>query len=163
MTKLTLWIVVGAVVLGGAWYFWPNTAETPKPSVSPVPSGSVASPQKTTTPTLTVTPIPTITVATPPTPTETPGLIVQEVRAYTVTIQNSAFTPSPLTIKRGDVVIFQNVSGFMQTVTALNKMFDSKNLPTGQEWQLETANLSPGTYEYKSTLHTSIRGTLMIQ
>ncbi len=156
MNKLIL-LVVAVIIAGGAWYFWP-VSNTAHPAASSTPAGSAktaqSSPSTSPSPARTTTPVPS--------PSTTPGLIFREAQIYTVTIQDSTFAPTPLTVRQGDLVIFQNTSTFTQTVTALNKVFDSKTLYPGESWQLETANMSLGTYEYRSTLHTVIRGTLIV-
>ncbi len=78
-----------------------------------------------------------------------------------VTIQNFAFSPSALTVKKGTVVIFTNADSVAHTVTASE--FDSGQLQTGQSFKLDTSNLAPGTYNYSCTIHPSMTGSLIVQ
>lgn len=163
--KYTLIAAGVAVVLVGGFLVLrhQSVVETLIGTLSPSPKVTASR-----TPTSTVTPTPVPTSTPRPTPTvlpvsPTPGVIVQEHKAYTVTIQNLAYSPTPLTVQQGDVVTFKNLDTLTHTVTAFNLQFDSKNIWSGGQWTLITANLAPGTYDYHCTLHPSMRGTLIIQ
>lgn len=144
----------------------PSTSSKPSVSATPKPTGSLS---PTPTPTYTITPTPTPSASsspTPsisPTPTPTPTLIVNETKAYVVVIQSLAFNPTPLTVKKGDIVTFQNMDNFTHKIQARNLTFVSPNIAANQEWTLETANLNPGTYDYYSTTHPTATGSLIIE
>lgn len=175
MKKLLIFVVVVAVIGAGVWYYKSRQGAYAPAGVSPTPSAMVSvSPTPSPTPSRTPlgTPVssrtPSSTSSPQATPTTasstpTPGVIFQQTVIHDVNIQGFAFSPSPLTVKKGDVVVFKNFDTPTHTVTALNKMFDSKNIRSGDQWTLETANLSPGSYEYQCTLHPSMRGTIVVQ
>lgn len=150
--KYALILIIIAVVAITGWL----TFRTPSPaSTTPTP---------TTTPTMTPTPTPKPTTVRTPTPTPTPDLIVQEAAIHTVTIQNFAFTPSSVTAKRGDIVVFRNMDSTTHTVTSATRgAFESGSLATGAQWTFATANMAPGTYAYHCSIHPSMQGTIIIQ
>ena len=148
MKNIIIGLISVAVIVVGYAVFRPQLAVAPTPTPSPT---ATASPTK----------VPGTSKT--PTPTPTPGIIIRETKIHQATIQNFKFSPSPLTVVQGDIVIFTNMDGIVHTVTALTKQFDSKNLRQGDQWTLATANLAPGTYEYQCTPHPSMRGTLIVQ
>lgn len=161
MKNIILFVVIAAVLVGGIVYFRNRGGYAPtdaSPSVSmsttPVPTAvPTATPSHSALPSGSNTP--------PATPT--PGVIFQQTVIHDVNIQGFAFSPATLTVKKGDVVVFKNLDSVTHTVTALNKFFDSNNLRQNDQWTLETANLAPGTYIYQCTIHTSMRGTIVVQ
>jgi plastocyanin len=162
-------IIVGAVAIFAAGYvYFQGMPGDQSAKISPTPTlaATVKATPKTTpqaTPKATTiymgTPGPTNTTL-PASPT--PGIIVQEHQVFQVSIKDFKFSPSPLTVRQGDVVVFTNLDNSTHTVTAFNLQFDSKNIRNNEHWNLVTANLAPGTYEYRCTLHPSMRGTLIV-
>lgn len=154
-------LAVTAVLVAGYLYFKGMPADQ-SAKISPTPTTTATVSPKTTPKATTIhmgTPAPTNTTL-PASPT--PGIIVQEHQIIRVNIQNFQYAPNSVTAKKGDVVIFTNMDNSTHTVTALNLQFDSNNIRTGEQWTLTTANLAAGTYEYRCTLHPSMRGTLVI-
>ena|SRR5581483_12368216 len=79
-----------------------------------------------------------------------------------VHIKNFAFTPSPLTIKTGTMVQFINDDPVAHTVTATDgKEFDSGNLDQNAKWSHTFTKA--GTYTYLCSLHTYMKGTIVVQ
>ncbi|MEK7638010.1 MAG: cupredoxin domain-containing protein [Patescibacteria group bacterium] len=161
MKKLLIFIAVAAIISAGAWYYRGKQRANAPADVSPTPSavGSVSpAPSATPSPTPSRTPLGTPVSASP-----TPGLIVNEVKFYTVVIQNFAFVPTTLTVKKGDLIQFTNLDSSNHTVTSLTGKFESGSMPQNASWDLETANMAPGTYEYRCNIHPTMRGTIVVQ
>lgn len=138
-----------ALVVGGVAFMMqspdggtPVITETPKSSVSVVPTSKQAAPTSTAT------------IAPSTTPT---------AQSHAVTLESFAFAPRSFTVKRGDAVIFTNKDSAGHTVTSLTGAFESGIFTKNQTFRLDTSTLAPGTYDYKCTPHSSMRGTLIVQ
>lgn len=104
-------------------------------------------PSSTPTP----TPNPTPSPPTPGTPT-----------SHNVNIQNFAFSPSTLTISAGDTVIWTNGDSTSHTVTSdSGSELGSSSLANGASYS-HTFNAA-GTYSYHCSIHTSMKGTVVVQ
>lgn len=137
------------IVCVGGWLYAKTRGQTETPT--PTPSA---------TPTSSPTPLPSVPRT--PVPTPTPGLIINETKIYEVTIQDFAFNPATTTVRRGDIVVFKNMDSEKHTVTSDTGVFDS-TIDQGQQWTLETANMAPGTYQFHCSIHTAMKGTIIIQ
>jgi amicyanin len=80
-----------------------------------------------------------------------------------VTIQNFAFSPTPLTVKVGTTVTWTNKDNVDHTVTTTSGpvSFDSKNFASGQTFS-HTFNQA-GTYNYICTIHPNMTGQVIVQ
>ncbi len=81
---------------------------------------------------------------------------------YQVSIKSFAFTPATLTVKRGDTVTFINNDSAPHTVTA-TAFGGAHAMPIGQNYTLDTKNLSAGTYTYHCDYHPSMTGTITVK
>ncbi len=135
-------IILVFVVLAGIGLYKFVGDDTSAPSPSPSPTAT-----RTSTPT--------------PTATSTPSGTPAKSATHQVAIQNFAFSPASLTVKKGDKVVFTNKDSAAHTATG--DFGDSGTLRKDEVWTLNTATLNPGTYAYKCNFHPSMRGTLIIQ
>ena len=80
-----------------------------------------------------------------------------------VVINNFAFGPTTLTVKRGTTVTWTNKDGDAHTVTAAGAkpLFGSNPLDTGDSFSF-TFN-APGTYAYFCKIHPTMKGVIVVQ
>jgi plastocyanin len=78
----------------------------------------------------------------------------------TVTIRNFAFIPATLTVSPGAVVKVVNEDQVTHTLTA-NGQFDTGDIPAGQS-KTFTAPNAKGSYSYICSIHTFMKGTLVV-
>jgi plastocyanin len=128
--------IFAAAVLGGALLLAGCSYGTQSPSSSnsgvPAPSGQVQS---------------------------QPGSVQSQPAANTVVIQNFAFNPATLTIKKGETVTWLNHDSVTHTVKS--SAFNSGDIPTAGQFQFTFS--SPGTYAYSCGIHPSMQGTVIVQ
>lgn len=91
--------------------------------------------------------------ATPPPSTVTSG--------NAVTISNFSFSPGTLTVKAGTKVTWTNKDSATHTVTSDSGVFTSGNLLSNGTFSYTFA--SAGTFPYHCTIHTSMKGTIVVQ
>ena len=77
-----------------------------------------------------------------------------------ILIESNSFKPDNVTIKVGDSVKWINKDSYNHTVTAKNGEFDSGNIAGGAEFSFTFAK--EGTYEYICSIHTSMKGTIIV-
>jgi plastocyanin len=82
-------------------------------------------------------------------------------KTYTVVIEQMRFTPSALTVHRGDRVTWINKDLFPHTASANSKAFDSKSIASNASWTYVADR--PGTYPYLCIFHPGMAGTLNVQ
>lgn len=83
-------------------------------------------------------------------------------QTYNINIQNFAFSPSSLTIKPGDTVIWTNKDSMSHTVTSdSGNELISSTINNGGTYShvFSTA----GTFAYHCSIHTSMKGTIIVQ
>jgi len=80
-----------------------------------------------------------------------------------VSIRASAFTPACITVAAGATVTFTNSDSILHTVTAdgVPAAYDSGNLAPGLTFQHVYA--AAGTSSYHCTIHTGMKGTVIVQ
>ena len=85
------------------------------------------------------------------------------LNSESVTIRGFSFNPGTITIKTGETVVWTNNDGAPHTVTATSgpEMFDSGTLSKGQTFSQTFT--TPGTYEYKCSIHPSMQGTIIVE
>lgn len=76
-----------------------------------------------------------------------------------VTIQNFAFSPASITIKKGDTVNWTNQDGPTHTVTGSG--FDSGRLAPGKSYSFTFSDA--GSFSYQCNIHPSMKGTVVVQ
>jgi plastocyanin len=78
----------------------------------------------------------------------------------TITIQNTAFYPTTLTVKLGTTVTWINKDNETQDIVSNTGIFDSGNLKTNQSYNY-TFNQS-GSYPFHSTINANLTGTIIV-
>ena len=88
------------------------------------------------------------------------GCTYKQPASNTVNIQNNAFVPFTLHVQVGTTVTWINKDPNTQDVVSDSRVFDSGNLANGQSFNY-TFN-ETGTYHYHSTIHSSMKGTIVV-
>ena len=83
------------------------------------------------------------------------------IKSYTITIENMQFSPSQLSVQRGDRIVWVNKDLFPHTVTAGNKALDSGTINAGGSWTYVTDK--PGEYAYSCTFHPTMKGAITVR
>ena len=78
-----------------------------------------------------------------------------------IVIEAFAFSPATDTVQAGDTVRWSNRDVVPHTATSRTGGFDSGTLDAGQDWRYVAR--SPGTFAYECTLHSTMRGTLVVR
>ena len=142
-------------------------ATTDDGSASTTTTTPAAESTTTTTQGTTTTSTTTTTTTTPPTqgatttttpPTTTGGTPPMQAA---VDIAGFRFSPATVTLAAGGTVTWTNRDGAPHTATGDEGAFDSGILEQGATFQ--HAFPTPGTYEYRCDLHSSMRGTVVVQ
>jgi plastocyanin len=93
---------------------------------------------------------------------ETDGSVpVAGALATRLPMQQYSFLPPAASIQRGTTVTWSNEDEAVHTVTAADGSFDSGRMPIGSTFSMTFA--ASGTYEYMCSLHTAMRGTLVVE
>ncbi|MEK6859747.1 MAG: cupredoxin family copper-binding protein [Nanoarchaeota archaeon] len=81
---------------------------------------------------------------------------------YNIDISNFVFSPSSLTIKKGDKVVWTNLDSAPHTVTSdSGSELDSSSLSKGTTYS-HTFNTA-GTYDYHCTIHPSMKAKIIVE
>jgi plastocyanin len=78
----------------------------------------------------------------------------------TITINNLAFAPQPLTVKAGTTITVTNGDDTTHTVTAAMGEFDTGDVAGGATAQITVDR--PGTYAYFCDIHQYMKGTIHV-
>jgi plastocyanin len=78
-----------------------------------------------------------------------------------VSIANFAFSPASITVKVGDQVTWTNNDSTTHTVTADDNSFSSGDLAPGATFSFTFTKA--GTFPYHCSIHTSMKGTVVVQ
>jgi len=81
-----------------------------------------------------------------------------------ITILDSKFDPSVITLKTGEEVIWVNQDGISHSIvsdTGSPAAFSSALLPEGEFYRF--ALTRPGTYTYYCLIHPSMKGTIVVE
>ncbi len=82
-------------------------------------------------------------------------------QTYTINIQNFAFSPAQLTIKKGDSVTWTNLDSVAHTATSDTGAFDSGSLGKNASWT-RTFN-ETGTFNYHCAPHTYMTAKIIVE
>lgn len=82
-------------------------------------------------------------------------------QTYTINIQNFAFSPAELTIKKGDTVKWINLDSVQHTATSDKEKFDSGLLSQNSSWS-RTFN-EAGIFEYHCTPHPYMKAKIIVE
>src|SRR3989344_5701574 len=91
-----------------------------------------------------------------------PPPITSSPKTYQVSISNFAFSPSTLTIKKGDMITWTNKDSVSHTVTSdSGDELDSNMLSKGKTYS-HTFNKA-GTFNYHCTPHPSMKAKIIVE
>ena len=79
---------------------------------------------------------------------------------HTITIEGMQFSPSNVTVKAGERVVWVNKDLVSHTATAA-KVFDSGAIAPAKSWA--RAAPKPGRYEYGCTFHPTMKAVLTVE
>ena len=82
-------------------------------------------------------------------------------RQHTVVVEGMAFTPSTLSVKRGDRIVWVNRDLVPHTATARDRSFDSGRIAAGAAWS--RVAVRRGRFAYDCTYHPTMTGTLVVE
>jgi plastocyanin len=93
------------------------------------------------------------------------GFAISKPRAppttASVTIENMQFSPTTVSVHRGDRIVWVNKDLFPHTVTATNKTFDSGSIAAGGSW-IYVADKT-GELAYGCAYHPTMKGLLKVK
>jgi plastocyanin len=82
-------------------------------------------------------------------------------QANTVSIENMAFTPATLSVKKGTTVTWTNNDSVEHTVTADNGVGpNSQSLENGKSYSFKFDQV--GTFKYHCSIHSSMQGSVEV-
>jgi plastocyanin len=84
----------------------------------------------------------------------------QPVTTNEVDIQDFAFSPDSITVTKGTTVTWTNKDSAPHTVKGIGTVWTSETLNQGQTYN-QTFN-EAGTFEYECSIHTSMRGKVIV-
>lgn len=87
---------------------------------------------------------------------------IQSESAGKITIANMAFSPSQITVNKGDTVTWTNNDSMAHTVTSdTGSELDSGDIQPGSTYS-HTFNTA-GSFQYHCSIHPSMRGTIVVK
>jgi plastocyanin len=81
---------------------------------------------------------------------------------HTVTIDGAKFSPSELTVRPGDTVVWVNKDILAHTATSAKGGFDSKTIQPGASWRYKVPAKAKGELPYTCSFHP-MNGVLRIK
>ena len=84
----------------------------------------------------------------------------QIISNYQIKIQNYAFSPATITIKKGELVIWTNNDSAPHTITSDTGIFESELLGSSEQFS-QNFNQA-GTFAYHCAIHPSMRATVIV-
>jgi len=98
----------------------------------------------------------------PPPATQSQANTSQKTTAAEVSIQNMLFTPSQVTINKGQTVTWTNNDSVAHTVTSdTGSELSSETIEPGAKYN-HTFNTA-GSFQYHCSIHSSMRGTIVVR
>ena len=91
-----------------------------------------------------------------PTPVATQGVTTG---SNTIDIQNYAFSPTPITVKKGSTVTWNNLDTAPHQIKSVT--FNSEKLSYGQSFSFTFE--STGTFDYSCSIHPSMSGQIIVE
>ncbi len=93
---------------------------------------------------------------------EEPEIIKETPKTYSVGIENFAFSPKEIRIKKGDTITWTNEDSAPHTVTSdTGDELDSQRLNTGQTYTHKFNE--KGTFSYYCAIHPSMKGKVIVE
>ena len=90
-----------------------------------------------------------------------PGIGDEKPIVHSVVIEGTSFHPQSLTVRRGDIIVWNNKDFFPHTVTARKLQFDSHILAEGRSWKYTAEER--GEFPYFCMLHPTMTGMLIVK
>ncbi len=90
-----------------------------------------------------------------------PAPAAAAMTSATIDIDNMAYSPSSLTVKRGTTVIWKNLDSVPHTVTSDTGLFDSGNIAPGASFSGRASKR--GTFPYHCKIHPSMQATIIVK
>lgn len=150
-SNVIIWVIIVAViVIIGIVYFsrGGNRTTTPPPNPSSG-SGTQSLPQQNSTqPSQTTIPA-------------SPQQNATQVNTVAVTVQNFAFSPADLKIKKGDIVTWTNKDSVPHQIASDTGKFQGPAISNGQTYSF-TFN-ETGTFPYHCTIHPMMKATITVE
>ena len=87
--------------------------------------------------------------------------MMEEPVTHTVDIRNFAYSPSTITIKKGDTVVWTNHDSVGHTVTSDQGTELGSGIITTEDSYSHTFDVA-GTYTYHCTIHPNMKGTVIV-
>ncbi len=84
-----------------------------------------------------------------------------QARTYTVMIDGVRYVPDTIVVAPGDVIVWKNKDPFPHTVTAVDRQFDSGEMPPGAQWRWVARQA--GEFNYFCTLHTTMKASFTVK
>jgi len=81
--------------------------------------------------------------------------------SVTTHIQNFAFNPADISIKKGDTIAWVNDDSVPHQIKSVSGTFDSPTIAPGGSFQ-HTFSDAPGVYPYSCSIHPSMHGSITI-
>lgn len=147
-TAIVVIIIVAVLIVAILGFVWYTQTYTTTPT-------NQNQNQQTTSP---VTTVPSV----PSTPSEPSSSTETTPKTYNIEIKSFAFSPSSLTIKKGDMVIWTNEDSVAHTVTSDSGSELSSPLISRGNMYSHTFD-TEGTYDYHCTPHSSMKGTIIVE
>jgi plastocyanin len=95
------------------------------------------------------------------TTTTAPGTSITPGATSKISIENFAFSPDTVTVAVGSMVTWTNNDSVTHTVSSLTGAFESGSMSPGGSFSF-TFN-QKGTYKYRCSIHTTMRGTVTVE
>ena len=79
---------------------------------------------------------------------------------------NPSFMPAIITVKKGDAIEWTNRDNVPHTITSFKdsgKSFDSSIILSGKKYILDTSTLKGSEYDYFCTIHTFMKGKIILK
>ena len=93
---------------------------------------------------------------------ETGNTSLPETGQHNIEISNFAFSPSSIAIKAGDTVIWTNMDSVGHTITSdSGNELQSEAVSNGETYSHTFENA--GTYLYHCSIHTSMKGEIIVE
>ena len=151
-------VTLGMLALGGCSLSGGTPNGSANPSVSQTPAQVPAqTSEKVPTQVSTQTPVQTPAQASPQTPAQVPAQVAPAV-ASVVSIQNFAFNPSSLPVKKGATVTWTNNDSVPHQIKSTT--FNSNLLSNGQTYSFTFNDV--GTFDYSCAVHPSMVGKIIV-
>ena len=103
----------------------------------------------------------------PPIQTESENTTLNTPTTHTVSYASTGFSPSSITIKAGDTVTFTNGTSSKMWVASDPHHTDFSDFDAGKGYEAGTSYsytfMEAGTFTYHDHLHSSMRGTVVVE